>query len=97
MIPTHSSEKTSKRGITVNHLGQLNEYDFTEPHRHDYFEFFFFLSGGGTHYIDFIAFDIHPNSVHIVAPGQVHQMKRELDSEGHVVLFYSATRVRYKW
>jgi AraC-like DNA-binding protein len=87
MIPTHSSEKTSKRGIVVNHLGQLNEYDFTEPHRHDYFEFFFFKKGGGVHYIDFIEFDIHDNSVHIVAPGQVHQMKRELDSEGYVVLF----------
>jgi len=87
MIPTHSSEKTNQRGITVNHLGQLNAYDFTEPHRHDYFEFFFFQSGGGTHYIDFIPFDIHANSLHIVAPGQVHQMKRGLDSEGHVVLF----------
>ncbi len=87
MIPTHRSEKTSQRGIVVNHLGQLNEYDFTEPHRHDYFEFFYFKKGGGVHYIDFIEFEIHANSVHIVAPGQVHQMKRELDSEGHVVLF----------
>ena len=87
MIPTHRSEKTSQRGIVVNHLAQLNEYDHTEPHRHDYFEFFFFKKGGGLHYIDFIPFDIHSNSVHIVAPGQVHQMMRELDSEGHVVLF----------
>ena len=87
MIPIHSSEKTNKQGIVVNHLGQLNEYDFTEPHRHDYFEFFFFQKGGGVHCIDFIEFKIHDNSVHIVAPGQVHQMKRELDSEGHVVLF----------
>jgi len=87
MIPTHRSEKTSQRGIVVNHLAQLNEYDHTEPHRHDYFEFFFFKEGGGVHYIDFIPFEIHPNSVHIVAPGQVHQVQRALDSEGHVVLF----------
>ncbi len=87
MIPTHRSEKTSRQGIVVNHLAQLNEYDHTEPHRHDYFEFFFFKKGGGQHYIDFAEFEIHANSVHIVAPGQVHQMKRELDSEGYVVLF----------
>ena len=87
MIPTYSSEKTNNMKIVVNHLAQLNTYDFTEPHRHDYFEFFYFKKGGGTHYIDFVEFKIHDNSVHIVAPGQVHQMRRELDSEGYVVLF----------
>ena len=42
MIPTYSSEKTNNMKIVVNHLAQLNTYDFTEPHRHDYFEFFYF-------------------------------------------------------
>lgn len=87
MIPTHSSRKTQRMGIVVNHLGQLNEYDYTEPHRHDYFEFFYFQKGGGTHTIDFVEFPILDNSVHIVAPGQVHQVYRALDSEGYVVLF----------
>lgn len=87
MIPTHSSEKTKKMGLVVNHLGQLSEYDFTKPHRHDYFEFFYFQKGGGTHTVDFIDFPIYNNSIHIVAPGQVHQMRRALDSEGHVLLF----------
>jgi AraC-like DNA-binding protein len=87
MIPTYSSDKTNNMKIVVNHLTQLNTYDFTEPHRHDYFEFFYFKKGGGTHYIDFVEFEIHDHSVHIVAPGQVHQMNRALDSEGYVVLF----------
>ena len=87
MIPTYSSDKTNNMKIVVNHLGQLNTYDFTEPHRHEYFEFFYFKRGGGTHHIDFVEFQIHDNSVHIVAPGQVHQMNRALDSEGYVVLF----------
>lgn len=87
MIPTHSSEKTKKMGLIINHLGLLNEYDFTEPHRHDYFEFFYFKKGGGVHTIDFIDFPIYDNSIHIVAPGQVHQMLRALDSEGYVILF----------
>ena len=43
MIPTHSSDKTNRREIIVNKLSTLNEYDFSEPHRHNYFEFFCFV------------------------------------------------------
>ena len=87
MIPTHDSDRTSRSEIIVNHLQQLNDYDFGEPHRHNYFEFFYFINGGGYHKVDFIKFSIESNSAHIVAPGQVHQMKRNLDSEGYVILF----------
>lgn len=87
MIPTHSSEKTNRREIIVNKLSTLNEYDFSEPHRHNYFEFFCFIEGGGNHIIDFKKIPITSNSIHIVAPGQVHQVNRELDSNGFVYLF----------
>lgn len=87
MIPTHDSGKTQRREIIVNRLKRLNGYDFNNPHRHNYFEFFYFLKGGGHHKIDFIDFPIKEGSAHIVAPGQVHQMNRELDSEGFVILF----------
>ena len=87
MIPTHDSDRTSRSEIIVNHLQQLNDYDFGEPHRHNYFEFFYFIRGGGYHKVDFIKFPIESNSTHIVSPGQVHQMKRNLDSEGYVILF----------
>jgi AraC family transcriptional regulator, transcriptional activator of pobA len=87
MIPTHNSEKTNRREIIVNRLSTLNEYDFSEPHRHNYFEFFCFIEGGGNHVIDFKKLPIKSNSIHIVAPGQVHQVNRELDSNGFVYLF----------
>ncbi len=87
MIPTHQLKGTKNNEILVQRLGVLNEYDFREPHRHDYFEFFFFEKGGGYHKIDFIDFPIESQSVHIVAPGQVHQVYRELDSSGYVFLF----------
>ena len=87
MIPTHDSDRTRRREIIVNHLKQLNDYDSSEPHRHNYYEFFYFINGGGYHKIDFVKFPIVSNSAHIVAPGQVHQMKRNLDSEGYVILF----------
>ena len=76
MIPTHSSDKTNRGEVIVNRLSTLSDYDFSEPHRHNYFEFFCFLEGGGHHIIDFREVPIESNSIHIVAPGQVHQVNR---------------------
>ncbi|GAB5417966.1 MAG: helix-turn-helix transcriptional regulator [Crocinitomicaceae bacterium] len=87
MIPTHQSEKTKNTKIVVNKLSTGTEYDFSDPHRHEYFEFFCFVNGGGTHDIDFTEIAINSFSMHIVAPGQVHEVKRELDSHGFVFLF----------
>lgn len=89
MIPIHDISEKNKKEIRMNELVTLTHYDSSKAHRHKYFEFFVFLKGGGTHTIDFIDFPIHDNSIHIVAPGQVHQMKRELDSNGFVFLFES--------
>lgn len=87
MIPTHQSERTRKTRVVVNQLSTLTDYDFSHPHRHEYFEFFCFLKGGGTHEIDFTELPIHSYSMHIVAPGQVHCVRRSLDSNGFVFLF----------
>ncbi len=89
MIPIHNLESQSSKPITIHSLGELTHYDFGEPHRHTYFEFFVFEKGGGTHMIDFAEFPITPGSIHIVAPGQVHMVKRELKSRGYVLLFES--------
>lgn len=86
-IPTHQSEKTLRKEIIVNRLSKLNDYDFSEPHRHEYFELFFFEKGGGVHRIDFREYPIKDHAIHIVAPGQVHQVNRSLDSNGFVCLF----------
>lgn len=87
MIPLHDSELVKQGKIVMNRLSQLNDYDFTEVHRHNYFELFYFETGGGKHVIDFEDFEITSNSVQVVAPGQVHQMHRALDSKGYVLLF----------
>ena len=87
MIPIHHFSNQNAKAVKVNRLNELTNYDFGEPHRHNYFEFFVFSKGGGTHMIDFKDYTIETNSIHIVAPGQVHQMKRALDSKGFVILF----------
>jgi AraC family transcriptional regulator, transcriptional activator of pobA len=87
VIPIHSLSTHPAKAIRVHALNELTRYDISEPHRHNYFEFFVFEKGGGVHMIDFVDFPIESNSIHIVAPGQVHMVKRELDSKGHVLLF----------
>ncbi len=87
MIPTHKRPEKERKEIVLHQLQALTEYDSTQAHRYNYFEFFVFEKGGGTHLIDFELFPIETNSIHIVAPGQVHQVKRELDSNGFAFLF----------
>ena len=87
MIPTHDLENRLIQPIKLIELGQRSKYDTTLPHRHDYFELFLFEKGEGVHHIDFNSFLIKSYAIHIVAPGQVHQVQRALDTNGYVFLF----------
>ncbi|OIQ27005.1 MAG: hypothetical protein BM555_06265 [Crocinitomix sp. MedPE-SWsnd] len=87
MIPIHDLKDSSPFDIKVNELGARTNYNTSEHHRHNYFELFFFENGGGQHEIDFVDFENHSFSIQIVAPGQVHQMKRKPGSNGFVVIF----------
>ncbi|MDG1331876.1 MAG: helix-turn-helix transcriptional regulator [Crocinitomicaceae bacterium] len=87
MIPSHSLANSGTSKVVINRLSKLNDYDFSEPHRHDYYELFFFQNGGGEHEIDFKPFHIESASFQLVVPGQVHQMKRAPGSSGFVFLF----------
>ncbi|WP_196888005.1 AraC family transcriptional regulator [Aureivirga sp. CE67] len=57
------------------------------PHRHDYFHILFIKNGKGKHYIDFKVYDIIPNSIFFVSPGQVHSLEINSEVEGFVVTF----------
>jgi AraC family transcriptional regulator, transcriptional activator of pobA len=56
-------------------------------HRHDFHEVFFFAKGSGTHMIDLEHVAVKPPCVHLVGPGQVHQLDRSADCTGVVVMF----------
>ena len=88
-IPIHDFVSDNKDSIPFKYisLGALANYDFSLPHRHNYYEIFFFGKGGGEHFIDFKFYPIQDHSIHFVSPGQVHLVKRALDSFGSIVLF----------
>jgi AraC family transcriptional activator of pobA len=88
-IPVHElePETTSVSQFDFIELLPKTGKSTTVPHRHDYYELFFFTNGGGTHLIDFKEFNITPCSLHLVAPGQVHHLKRSNHSVGYALLF----------
>lgn len=88
-IPIHGFSGERKGGLPIRYesLHVRNDYDFARPHRHDYFELFFFTKGGGSHAIDFGEHPVEDHSVHLVYPGQVHLLVREPSSYGAVLHF----------
>jgi AraC-like DNA-binding protein len=67
-------------------VGGPTDYDFQRPHRHEYFEFFLFEKGGGSHFIDFVEYPIRDHSIHIVFPRQIHLVKRKAQASGYVII-----------
>ncbi|MFT5822526.1 MAG: AraC family transcriptional activator of pobA [Crocinitomix sp.] len=88
MIPTHDLEHIKTvPSVRIVKLDELTNYDSTKPHRHNYIELFYFNIGSGSHDVDFNAFPIESASVHLVSSGRVHKVKRELKTNGFVILF----------
>lgn len=89
IIPIHDFYEEDAKGMPVRYvpLNVRNDYDIALPHRHNYYEVFFFTKGGGTHTIDFVKYPVADNSVHIVYPQQIHVLERHPASYGAVVHF----------
>src|SRR4051812_23379979 len=64
-----------------------NPYNSTLPHRHNYYEIFFFEGTGGVQEIDFEGYAIKKNTLHFISPLQVHLLKRKLSVRGYVFSF----------
>ena len=89
IIPVHhfGDNLESEIQFRIVPLEKRNNYDTSVPHRHNYYEIFFFTKGGGSHMIDFVDYPIKSKSVHIVFPGQVHLVRRKLDTHGYLIMF----------
>ncbi len=91
-IPFHKNLSSSelKEEITYHRLKSSNDYDTSIPHRHGYYEIFFFEEGSGSHLIDYQRVEILRLSVHIVCPGQVHQLQLQNIAKGCFLTFSEA-------
>jgi AraC-like DNA-binding protein len=67
--------------------GRNGRHDCHCPHRHDFFEVFWFTRGTGRVNCDFKSYEFHPGVIFGVAPGQVHSWIVEEPLEGRIVSF----------
>ncbi len=88
-IPQHNFTVDDATSIPFRYLPLelKDDHDVSVPHRHNYYEIFIFVQGGGTHEIDFEKYAIESNSLHFVSPGQVHKVQRTSSSFGWVIFF----------
>jgi AraC family transcriptional regulator, transcriptional activator of pobA len=60
------------------------------PHRHDdFYEILHIKTGTGTYTIDGQVYNIEPNTIFFVSPGQIHELNLSPDLRGHIFLFSS--------
>ncbi|MEM1138166.1 MAG: helix-turn-helix transcriptional regulator, partial [Bacteroidota bacterium] len=62
-------------------------YENNSPHRQNFFEICIFSEGEGIHEIDFKSYNIKPKSIHLVAPGQVHNIHKKKSTSGYILAF----------
>ena len=55
----------------------------TVPDRHSFYSIFWFTNASGTHTIDFIPYDMRPNSIFFLRPGQTHYFDVDQPPEGY--------------
>lgn len=74
----------------VELFDRSRDFKVTYPHRHDnFFEILFLTKGNGTHTIDFQQYEVKPNSVFFLSPGQIHELDLSPDVQGYIFLFTS--------
>lgn len=89
-LPLHTfpDKNAGKLSFHFMQWGSHNQlYDSSVPHRHDYNQLLVFFEGGGMHEIDFTEYPIRDHSLHFVAGGQSHLVRRARSSSGCSLLF----------
>ena len=57
------------------------------PHKHDFYQLMFVTSGKGAHQIDFKKYDVRPNQLYIMKPGQIHSWQLSNNIDGFIIEF----------
>ena len=66
----------------------LNGKDLVHDlHKHDFYFILAVETGQGSHEIDFVRYEVHPNALFILRPGQVHQLRLAADCTGFLLEF----------
>jgi len=68
-------EVFASNGFQIEYMPDFldnKEFDNYSPHVHSFYEIIWFKEGNGRHIVDFIEYEIKPNTIIFLAPGQIH-------------------------
>lgn len=76
-------------GILVSRFGYYAQQHqhLHSAHRHSFYHFVFFTKGNGKQQIDFRNFEVKPNLIYFMVPGQVHSWNFETEPDGYLINF----------
>ncbi|MGB3587659.1 MAG: AraC family transcriptional regulator [Tunicatimonas sp.] len=72
---------------TMEATDQAHQGQPDQPHRHFYYTILWPFNATGTHMIDFVNYEIKPDHIFFISPGQVHQVRTNAQPTGVVLLF----------
>lgn len=78
-------EAPGGNGICISHMPDFlksDEFDDSAAHVHYFYEIIWFRQGYGKHFVDFQEYEITPNTLIFLTPGQVHHFDSNSDYEG---------------
>lgn len=83
-------------GLRVEHMPDsllLSDINDCSPHVHSFYEILWFWEGKGRHYVDFASYEVKPNTIFFLSPGQTHNFDQNVDkSQG--VCRYSGVAIK---
>lgn len=56
-----------------------------QAHIHGFYEIVWFQDGSGSHYVDFSEYEVAPNTVFFISPGQIHSFDHNHQQKGFVI------------
>jgi len=72
-------------GFTIEHMPDFLEHeeiDNSSPHVHSFYEILWFQQGAGMHTVDFLDYEIRPNTLFFLSPGQIHHFDHNHNYQG---------------
>lgn len=88
-------EKTTFAFRTMQEIEANSDGKKELPHRHNYYTIIWAKEACGKHFIDYREYQIQPNKIFFVSPGQVHQVIPHKNSTGDVIMFTREFLTRY--
>ena len=81
-------------GFRVEHMPDFllhSEINDCSPHVHSFYEVLWFQDGVGTHNVDFVDYEVKPNTIFFLNPGQTHNFDHNVDKEKGICRYKGLT------